>query len=247
MLRPRHHAGRETPLPAWESSGHEHGAAQAVGPDGPDGNVKSLKPSTFPDEAGVLVKIARGEELFAENAATAEVYKLLSGSVRLIKLITDGRRQICEFVMPGEYLGLANHDEHGFSAEAIEECTAMLYRRSAIETRIAADADFAADIRRRAARGLNNAYERMVFLCHRSATARVAWFLLNMSAQLPGGRESFRLPMTRSDIGDYLGMALETVSRAFSQLKRAGAIVERSANLIVIADRPGLQDFADNA
>jgi CRP-like cAMP-binding protein len=211
----------------------------------------AVRPTALPNDASssaVSVSIGRGQDFFAEGTVITDVFRLISGTARLVKLMTDGRRQICEFVMPGEFLGLTNQDEHQFATEAIEDCVALRYSRVEIEARIAADADFAGDIRRRAARGLNNAYERMVFLSHRSASARVAWFLLTVRLEAASGEgaETFHLPMTRSDIGDYLGMALETASRAFTQLKRVGAIRETGAHLITLTDRVGLKDIADN-
>lgn len=201
----------------------------------------------LPNAAGVPVTVARGDGFFSEGAAASDVFRLVSGSARLVKLMNNGRRQICEFIMPGDFLGLASDDEHQFSAEALEDSIALRFPRGAIEARIAADADFAHDVRRRAARGLNNAYDRMLFLCHRPATARVAWFLLTTRLHAaPGAPEAFHLPMTRADIGDYLGMALETASRAFTQLKRMGAIAEPDNHLVVLTDRRRLQEVADH-
>lgn len=204
-------------------------------------------PETLPDAAGVPVAVNRGDGFFSEGAAAAEVFRLVSGSARLVKLMNSGRRQICEFLMPGDFLGLTSDDEHQFSAEALEDSIALRFPRVAIEARIAADAGFAHDVRLRAAKGLNNAYDRMLFLCHRPATARVAWFLLTTRLQAaPGAPGTFHLPMTRADIGDYLGMALETASRAFTHLKRMGAIVEPDNHLVVVADRARLQDIAEH-
>ncbi len=210
--------------------------------------VRRPSASAAPASGAASVCVARGQNFFTEGAPITDVFRLTSGTARLVKLVNDGRRQICEFVMPGEFMGLAGQDEYQFSAEAIEDCVALRYPRADIEARIAADADFAGEIRRRAVRGLNNAYERMVFLSHRSATARVAWFLLTMRLQAAPGADAdtFHLPMTRSDIGDYLGMVLETASRAFTHLKRAGAILETGIHLITITDRARLKDIADN-
>lgn len=238
MLRPRLNAKRARLSPRQDKWGRRRELVRA-----PD----IVTRHAAPDAAGVSVTMSRGQDFFTEGAAAAEVFRLISGSARLVKLMNDGRRQICEFITPGEFLGLACQDEHRFSAEALEDCTALRFPRAVIEARMAADADFAGDIRRRAAKGLNNAYDRMVFLCHRSATARVAWFLLTARLQaVTDTPETFRLPMTRSDIGDYLGMALETASRAFTQLKRAGAILEPDLHLITIANRDCLKDIADN-
>lgn len=204
-------------------------------------------PDGTPNIAGVPVAVNRGDGFFDEGAAVSDVFRLVSGSARLVKLMNSGRRQVCEFVMPGDFLSLTSDDEHQFSAEALEDSVALRFPRGAIESRIAADAVFAHDLRRRAARGLNNAYDRMLFLCHKPAIARVAWFLLATHLQaVPGMPGAFRLPMTRADIADYLGMALETASRAFTQLKRLGAISEPDNHVVAIADRARLKEIAEH-
>jgi CRP/FNR family transcriptional regulator len=238
MLRARTSAKRTKAPDTW--------VRRRADPMGVRTSANALRDTASP---AVTVRVARGQDFFAEGAIITEVFHLTRGTARLVKLMNDGRRQICEFVMPGEFLGLSGQDEHQLSAEAIEDCAALRYSRAEIEARIAADPDFAADIRRRTARRLDNAYDRMVFLSHRPATARVAWFLLTVRLQAASEGDhpdTFHLPMTRSDIGDYLGMALETASRAFTQIKRAGAVHESGAHLITIADRARLQDIADN-
>ena len=90
------------------------------------------------------------------------------------------------------------------------------------------------------------AYERMVLICHTSAQERIAWFLLEMSKR-SGGADSFMLPMTRADIADYLGLAIETVSRVLTQFKVAGTISVHVINRITLADREALEAAAGEA
>src|ERR1044071_4843261 len=76
---------------------------------------------------GTKCTVKRGQEIYAESAEGAFCYKLVSGSVRLVKLMSDGRRQICEFLLPGDLLSFDIQDEHYFSAEAVSDCVLVRY------------------------------------------------------------------------------------------------------------------------
>jgi CRP-like cAMP-binding protein len=85
------------------------------------------------------------------------------------------------------------------------------------------------------------ARERILLLGHMTAMERIASFLLDLSARRSDGRIS--LPMTRTDIGDYLGLTMETVSRAFSQLKSGGIITQHSLHELAIAKPTALVEL----
>jgi CRP-like cAMP-binding protein len=188
---------------------------------------------------GTRITVKRGQEIFAEGAKSENCFRLVEGSVRLVKLMVDGRRQVCEFLKSGDLLGFEADEEHYFSAEAVSDCTLVRYPRRAIETLIVEDKTFARHVRLVTARGLQDAYQRMVLLCHKSAQERIAWFLLELADGTAGG--SIHLPMTRTDIANYLGMAIETVSRVLGQFKQSGAIAQKSLNSIQVLDRDALE------
>jgi CRP/FNR family nitrogen fixation transcriptional regulator len=89
--------------------------------------------------------------------------------------------------------------------------------------------------------GLAAARERMALLGHMTAMERIASFLLNAAERHADGR--IDLPMTRTDIGDYLGVTMETVSRALSQLKSDGVITQRNIHELAIVDRAALVEL----
>jgi len=188
------------------------------------------------------VTVKAGEAIFSEGDAPFYFYKIITGSIRLVKVVADGHRQICDFLLPGDLLGFSNASEHEFTAEAIQDCTLTRYRRRETDLAMKNDADLACELQALTARGLSGAYAHMVRLCHRSAYDRLAWFLLAMASRNDGDNGWIELPMTRVDIADYLGMAHETVSRAFTQLKKAGAIIEPTLNRIKIVDAEALED-----
>lgn len=193
------------------------------------------------------ISVAAGDTIFEEGAPSDYFYKLESGSVRLVKMMAGGHRQICDFHLTGDLVGFENAPAHGFSAEAIEDCTLVRYRRGDTDALIRGDAAFACELQALTAQGLNGAYAHLVRLCHRSARDRLAWFLLAMLDRSASGDGWIDLPMGRVDIADYLGLAHETVSRAFTQLKKDGVIVEPTFNRIRVIDRDMLEDELEAA
>lgn len=186
------------------------------------------------------IAVRQGETVFEEGDSADYFYKLVRGSVRLVKIVASGHRQICDFLLPGDLLGFSNRPSHEFSAEAIGDCDLIRYRRRDLDRLMKADPAFACELQALMAQGLNGAYAHMVRLCHRSARERLSWFLLGMADRT--NSDWIELPMSRVDVADYLGLAHETVSRAFTQLKKAGAIVEPTLNRIRIVDRGALED-----
>jgi len=208
----------------------------------------SRNPLDVLDAEGTRMVVKRGQEIYAEGHATNFCYKLVSGSVRLVKLMSDGQRQICEFLVAGDLLGFELQDEHYFSAEATTESVLIRYSRRSAERLINEDPAAARFVRKLTSTSLQGAYERMVLLCHKSAQERMAWFLLEMAnrSKLQDGG-CVDLLMTRSDIADYLGMVIETVSRVLTQLRNAGVIALKTVNRVALLDRDGLEEILGEA
>src|SRR3954454_22960725 len=92
---------------------------------------------------GTCMKFDRNAEVFAEDEQTDYVYKVVSGAVRLSKLMSDGRRQIAAFYLPGDIFGLDAEDVHAFSAEAIQESEIALVRRTTLLAEAMRDGELA--------------------------------------------------------------------------------------------------------
>ncbi len=171
------------------------------------------------------VTLESGATLFHEGDPATHVYSLTRGYLRLCKLLADGRRQITGFLVPGDFIGLAFADTYVYSAEALGPTRLCAFARTAFQDWLARTPHLEHELLGRARGELAAAQEQMLLLGRKSARERVASFLLAFARRLgrePG--ETVPLPMTRTDIADYLGLTIETVSRTLSGLRREGLI-----------------------
>ena len=190
---------------------------------------------------GASMTFERNEEIYGEGEPAEYFYQVATGAVRTYKLLSDGRRQIGAFYLPGDFLGLEAGAEHAFSAEAIGECTVRYAKRSSILAMAARDGALSADLWAATAKSLRGAQEHMMLLGRKTAEERVASFLLSMSGVAGHAGDVIDLPMCRQDIADYLGLTIETVSRTFTHLEGTAAIELISSRRVALRNRNGLQ------
>jgi len=196
-----------------------------------------LQASTTPP--GISKTFARNEEIFGETDSADYFYKVLTGAVRTYKVLVDGRRQIGAFYLPGEVFGLELGQQHSFSAEAVVATKLALFKTSSVVSLAASDMGVARELWILTAHELRSAQEH-VLLLSKSATERVATFLLEMTRGGPSDTE-VELPMSRQDVADYLGLTIETVSRMLTKLEKASAIRLPSSKRIVLSNRAALK------
>jgi CRP/FNR family nitrogen fixation transcriptional regulator len=187
----------------------------------------------------------KGTEIFGEKEPAEYVYQVKTGAVRSYKLLSDGRRQIGAFHLVGDIFGMVNGPMHRFTAEALVDTTVRLIKRESLNKAADSDAVVACNLLGMTSRNLEHAENHMLLLGRNTALERVASFLIEMDRRLaPSG--VMALPMSRTDIADYLGLTLETVSRVLSQLHGNGIlklIGTTQRRQIVIRDRVRLTSF----
>jgi CRP/FNR family nitrogen fixation transcriptional regulator len=191
--------------------------------------------------AGFTMKFDRNEEIFAEEEEADFVYKVISGAVRDVRILSDGRRQIGAFHLAGDVFGLECGETHLYSAEAVVDSEIALVRRAALDKAADQDGATARKLWGLTSLDLVRLQDHMLLLARKTALERVAAFLIRLSSRRPA-RAPLELPMSRSDIADHLGLTIETVSRTFTQLERDRAISMTSARHIVLHDRLALAD-----
>jgi CRP/FNR family transcriptional regulator, nitrogen fixation regulation protein len=187
---------------------------------------------------GAVISYPRNSEIFGENEPADYLYKVVSGSVRTYKILSDGRRQVGGFYLRGEIFGLEFADAHALSAEAISDAKVLVVKRSAINALANRDAAIARQLFGLTGRELSRAQDRILLLI-KSAQERVASFLLEMAGRVVPGA-AIELPMSRQDIADYLGLTIETISRTLTALESAGTIDLPTSRRIVLRNRPAL-------
>jgi CRP/FNR family nitrogen fixation transcriptional regulator len=173
-----------------------------------------------------------GAEIYAQGEKAGALYQVEFGAVRIYRLLADGRRQISAFHLAGETFGFAADAAHHFFAEAINATGVRVFRTPS-------GTDMSRQLLPLALKGLTRAQEHLLVLGRQNAIERVAAFLVEMSER-QGGLRQVELPMSRNDIGDYLGLTIETVSRVFTRLKEKGVIRLLSLRSIEILKRDTL-------
>jgi CRP/FNR family nitrogen fixation transcriptional regulator len=186
----------------------------------------------------------RGSEIYGEAEPADYIYQVLDGAVRSHKLLSDGRRQIGAFHLVGDIFGLENGTVHRFTAEAIVDTTVRLMKRRSLEHVAATDVLVALDLLNMTTTSLQHAEDHLLLLGRKTSLERVVAFLIEMDRRLttPG---VMALPMCRRDIADYLGLTLETVSRALSYLHSKGILgfMGPTQRRIVLLDRLRLSEL----
>lgn len=186
----------------------------------------------------------KGTEIFGEKEPADYVYQVVSGAVRSYKLLSDGRRQIGAFHLVGDIFGLEIGAEHRFTAEAIVTTTVRLMMRRSLEVVVEHDVKVARNLLSMTTSNLRHAEDHMLLLGRKTSLERVAAFLIEMDRRSTAAGV-LALPMCRRDIADYLGLTLETVSRALSRLHERGVLdfIGNNQRQIVLRDREQLASF----
>jgi CRP-like cAMP-binding protein len=187
---------------------------------------------------GAPMPFGRNAEIYGENEPAEYLYMVISGTVRTYKVLNDGRRQIGAFYLQGDVFGLEIGDEHTFSAEAVLDSKILVIKRSSVVALAARDTEVARQLWATTAAELHRAQDHIMLLI-KSAQERVAGFLLEMAKRSAAASE-IDLPMSRQDIGDYLGLTIETVSRTLTQLEKGAAIAVPTSRRIVLRNRAAL-------
>jgi CRP/FNR family nitrogen fixation transcriptional regulator len=210
-------------------------AAVASSPRAAAGGANALSQSM--QLMGATMAYPRNSEIFGENEPADYLYKVVSGGVRTYKILSDGRRQVGGFYLPGDIFGLEFADEHTLSAEAISDTRVLVVKRSTLSALASRDASVAQQLFALTGRELRRVQDRILLLI-KNAQERVASFLLEMAERASGN--AIELPMSRQDIADYLGLTIETVSRTLTSLEGAAAIEVSTSRHIVLRNRSAL-------
>ena len=186
----------------------------------------------------------RGQEIYGAGEPADFWYHLLSGSARKCAVLADGRRRIVDFLMPGDFFGFRARHERNFAVEAITHgTTARTYPRHRIEAAADADPALGRRIREIAFESIARSQARVLITGRVRAPEKVGSFLVEMgNRSFDRSEQTVVLLMSRYDIADYLGLSVETVSRALSGFKQRGAIRFVGPHRVRLVDRHSLEN-----
>jgi CRP/FNR family transcriptional regulator, nitrogen fixation regulation protein len=177
------------------------------------------------EQFGTTVHVGRDHEIYADGQDADWCYKVVSGCVRSVKLMEDGRRRVGEFFLPGDMFGLDALDTYGFATEAVSDAVLRRYPRRMVDALAESHAVLARRLREMAVASLRAAQARLMLLGRGTASERIAAFLVEMARRMRiAATERLELPMNRTDMADHLGLTVETICRVLSQMKRGGVV-----------------------
>lgn len=174
---------------------------------------------------GAIAHFGRNNTIFAEGDGADYSYKVIAGAVRLSKMMSDGRRQISEFALPGDFFGINWLEEHAVTAEALNNVSLICYARGRLDRLCDENREVREEIFSNLRHDLWAAQNHLVILGRQSALERVASFFVHLAERSrTTDKSKIDVPMTRQDIADYLGLTIETVCRMLTKLKSSGII-----------------------
>jgi len=191
---------------------------------------------------------ATGETLFRAEDAAAMVGTVIRGTIKTYKLLADGRQQIVGFLFPGDFVGSPTQETHHVFAEALTPIELCVFPFSAVQRLIREMPNLERRLLAVAHEDLDLAQDWMLLLGRKTAQERLATFLLLLvnKANVRGIHTgAIELPMNRGEIADYLGLTIETVSRQFSKLKKAGLIRVDDSHAVTIKQPERLAEIAE--
>ena len=189
------------------------------------------------------VRFAPGQALTRQGERADYLFNITSGTVRVQTLMADGRRQITGFLFAGDFVGLEATARHAGSVEAIEPVTACRFAMADYRALARQTPALEAVLLERAGHELTEARAQILLLGRKLAS-----FLLNLADRdpmRPHAEGQLRLPMSRTEIADYLGLTIETVSRVLGRFKAAGIVQLVSVSELRILRPERLTQLAD--
>lgn len=175
-------------------------------------------------------RAGEGSELIGEAQNVESYSNVLSGVVKLTKMLSDGRQQIVGLQFAPDFVGRPFRSESTLAAEAATDVELCSFPRATIERMMAEQPDMEHRLLRQTLKELDQAREWMVTLGRKTAAEKVASFLLMIARNIDPARSpqqravTFDLPLSRAEIADFLGLTIETVSRQFTRLRAEGVI-----------------------
>jgi CRP/FNR family transcriptional regulator len=195
---------------------------------------------------GITTQARPGQTIVLEGDPCSHCFRVLSGAVRLYKGTADGRRQLIDFLVAGDCFGLLG-GHYTYSVEAITHTTLSRTPRASVAAAVRQQPEMADRLIELAAAELARAHEHMLLLGRKNAQEKVASLLLGLARRvgMAEARPAFRLPLSRQEMADHLGLTIETVSRTMTRLREDGLIALPTPHDVVLLRPADLATLAE--
>lgn len=194
---------------------------------------------------GSKLRVQRGNTIFNEGDPAVNAYKVVSGTVRVCKHLSDGRRQIVQFAFAGDFVSVMESGDHSFTAEAVSDVVLTSYPQRQIDRLVAESSSIRQRFMTLMSHRLCEMQDHLMVLGRQTAKERVASFLLMLFNRTGFEADDvLDVSIGRQDIADYLGLTIETVCRTLSELKRSGIIDIPNQRQLCLCDVETLQSLA---
>ena len=186
---------------------------------------------------GIVRSYTRKREIVHEDDPANCVYEVISGTVCACKMLREGRRQISGFYFPGDIFGLESAERYNVAAQAITNAKVRVIKKQALTALASCNRQVADQLLALTTRELARKQRHLLLLLSTTAEERVICFLIDMVQRASPSEGLIVLPMFRQHIADYLGLAIETVSRVLCDLERRGAIEISGRRYIMLSNQ----------
>ncbi|PZU23892.1 MAG: transcriptional regulator [Shinella sp.] len=194
-------------------------------------------------------KVDAGNELIGQGESVSHYSNILSGVIKLSKMMADGRQQIVGLQFAPDFLGRPHLCESTMTAEAATETEICSFPRSLIERMANETPGLERKLHTQSLKELDEAREWMLTLGRKTAQEKVASFLYMIATHIDpdhGEQNTFDLPLSRADIADFLGLTIETVSRQMTKLRKDGVILVENNRHVTVPCLDRLSTAAGN-
>jgi CRP/FNR family transcriptional regulator len=194
-----------------------------------------------------IVRFKKGEVIYLENNRADAVFNIISGVVSAYKVGPDGREHMVTFLLPNDLFGLSAEQRYTNSTKAITAVTAYRLPVAGLRNRLTKDANLEFHVVCKLCQELRQSQRHAFLLSQKRAVTKIAMFVqLVEQLQIARGEQTadIYLPIDRSAIGEYTGLTLAAVSRAFRSMTMQGVIKFRDRGHVRIIDRVTFEKIA---
>jgi CRP/FNR family transcriptional regulator, anaerobic regulatory protein len=220
--------------------------AASFGPGLPD--VVRLLSSDQRAEIASIATVAEfppGRIVYREGTNAQTVFIVAEGAVKVFRDLPSGRRRVMAFLFADDAFGLAQTGHYVHSVQTITRVTLYRIRAATLGAALRSNGELASQFLCKVTHELRGAMRHNLILARRDAVGRLAMFLMMLEHNAPRHDARIDLPMSRSDIANYLGLSQESVSRALSRLERTGVIAFHGRHELRILDRPKFEKIVN--